>query len=190
MLQCAEYCSADGEMSFENIARFYPQGFAQRDVYICKGDGTEEYVPSFTYHGGRYVMVIGADESQIAPDTVTMLVQNSDLSERGSFCCSDPIANRLQQNARISDLANFVYFPTDCPHREKNGWTGDAALSAEHMLQNLGVERSYKQWLRMICAAQREDGALPGIIPTSGWGFAWGNGPVWDQVIVELPYQT
>lgn len=190
VLQCAEYCSADGEMSFENIARFYPQGFAQRDIYICKGNGVEEYVPSFTYHGGRYVMVIGADESQIAPDTVTMLVQNSDLCERGSFCCSDPIANRLQQNARISDLANFVYFPTDCPHREKNGWTGDAALSAEHMLQNLGVERSYKQWLRMICAAQREDGALPGIIPTSGWGFAWGNGPVWDQVIVELPYQT
>lgn len=189
-LQCAEYCSADGEMSFEGIARFYPQGFAQRDVYICKGDGEEEYIPSFTYHGGRYVMVIGADEEQIKPDTVTMLVQNSDLRECGSFHCSDPIANRLQQNARISDLANFVYFPTDCPHREKNGWTGDAALSAEHMLQNLGVEKSYKQWLRMVCAAQREDGALPGIVPTAGWGFAWGNGPVWDQVIVELPYQV
>ena len=42
----------------------------------------------------------------------------------------------------------------------------------------------------MICAAQRDDGALPGIVPTSGWGFAWGNGPVWDQALVELPYRT
>ncbi|MGN1120798.1 MAG: family 78 glycoside hydrolase catalytic domain, partial [Eubacteriales bacterium] len=188
IIQASEYCDENGGISYENIARFYPIGFCQRDIYICKGEGVEEYVPSFTYHGARYFFVIGADKEQISDETVTMLVQNSDLAERGSFSCSDPIANALQRNTRISDLANFVYFPTDCPHREKNGWTGDAGMSAEHMMQNLVVENSWKQWLKMICAAQREDGALPGIIPTSGWGYSWGNGPVWDQVIVELPY--
>ena len=188
IIQASEYCDENGGISYENIARFYPIGFCQRDIYICKGEGVEEYVPSFTYHGARYFFVIGADKEQISDETVTMLVQNSDLAERGSFSCSDPIANALQRNTRISDLANFVYFPTDCPHREKNGWTGDAGMSAEHMMQNLVVENSWKQWLKMICAAQREDGALPGIIPTSGWGYSWGNGPVWDQVIIELPY--
>ena len=190
IIQCAEYCSEDGGISYENISRFYPEGFCQRDIYICKGDGVEEYVPSFTYHGARYFLLIGADKDQISDETLTMLVQNSDLHERGNFSCSDPIANALQRNTRISDLANFVYFPTDCPHREKNGWTGDAAMSAEHMMQNISVEKSWKQWLKMICATQREDGAIPGIIPTCGWGYAWGNGPVWDQVIVELPYMT
>jgi len=189
-IQCAEYCSPNNEMSYENTSRFYPEGFCQRDVYICRGEGTEEYIPSFTYHSARYIMIIGADKEQITDDLITMLVMNSDLPERGTFSCSDPIANRLQKNARTSDLANFVYFPTDCPHREKNGWTGDAAISAEHMMQNLGIEKSLKQWLKMICAAQREDGAIPGIIPTSGWGYAWGNGPVWDNVIIELPYQN
>jgi len=190
ILQCSEYCGPNGEMSYENLTRFFPEGFCQRDIYTCKGEGLEEYIPSFTYHGARYIMVIGADEYQISEDLVTMLVMNSDLKEAGDFDSSDEIANKLQRNARISDLANFVYFPTDCPHREKNGWTGDAAVSAEHMLQNLDVERSFTQWLKMVCASQREDGALPGIVPTSGWGFAWGNGPVWDQVIIELPYQT
>lgn len=189
-IQAAEVVYESGELTNEGIQTFYPLGFCQRDIYICKGDGVEEYIPSFTYHGARYFLVIGAEKEQVSDELLTMLVMNSDLAERGSFACSDPIANALQRNARISDLANFVYFPTDCPHREKNGWTGDAAMSAEHMIQNLAVEKSWKQWLRMICASQRESGELPGIVPTSGWGFSWGNGPVWDQVLVELPYQT
>ncbi len=187
MIQASEHF--DGKtVDFANVAQFYPRGFAQRDIYICKGEGTETYIPSFTYHGARHFLVIGADKEQITPETVTMLVQNTDLRETGNFSCSDAVACRLQRMARVSDLANFVYFPTDCPHREKNGWTGDASMSAEHMMQTLSVGRSFKQWLRTVCAAQRADGALPGIVPTSGWGFTWGNGPAWDQVIVELPY--
>ena len=50
------------------------------------------------------------------------------------------------------------------------------------------AENSYREWLSNIRAAQNEEGALPGIIPTSGWGFKWGNGPAWDRVIFELPY--
>lgn len=190
IIQAGEYCSDDNVLSFANINSFYPLGFSQRDIYICHGEGVEEYVPSFTYHGARYFMVIGADDDQIAPDTVTMLVQNSNLAERGGFECSNEIANKLQRAARVSDLANFVYFPTDCPHREKNGWTGDAAMSAEHMTQNLAPENSYRQWLKQICASQKPNGSIPGIVPTSGWGFDWGNGPAWDEVLTELAFQT
>ena len=192
VIQAAEYCGKNGEIQFDNIHSFYPYGFCQRDIYICKGEDMEEYIPSFTYHGARYFLVMGLENEQVSQDTLTMLVMNSDISERGNFHCSDEIANALQNNARISDLANFVYFPTDCPHREKNGWTGDAAMSAEHMTQNLAVERSLKQWLRMMCAAQREDGAFSGIVPNTGWGYAWGDGhgPSWDAALIEIPYQT
>lgn len=190
VLQAAEYGDKDGGINFESIGMFYPDGFCQRDIYICNGEGVEEYIPSFTYHGARYFLVIGADKEQISEDTVTMLVQNSDVRERGCFSCSDPIANALQKCARTSDLANLVHIPTDCPHREKNGWTGDAAVSAEHMIQNLSVERVWKHWLKMICAAQRADGVLPGIVPTAGYSYTWGNGPLWDSVIIELPYQA
>lgn len=190
IIQASDFCSDDNVVSFDNTQTFYPFGFCQRDIYVCQGDDIEEYVPSFTYHGARYFALIGIDEEQISEDTLTMLVINSDLEVRGGFECSDEIANRLQEATRTSDLANFVYFPTDCPHREKNGWTGDASFSAEQFTQNLAVEKSLIQWLKQVCTAQREDGALPGIVPTTGWGFAWGNGPAWDQVLVELPYQT
>ena len=188
-IQAAEWLDDKGDISFENIQSFYPFGFCQRDVYICKG-GDEEYIPSFTYHGGKYYMVIGMDPEQIQEDTLTLLVMNSDLKERGGFSCSDRIANELMRYGRNSDLSNFVYFPMDCPHREKNGWTGDAAVSAEHMIQTLTVEKSFRQWIKMIRYAQKSDGCLPGIVPTAGWGYVKYNGPLWDQVIVEIPYQV
>ena len=131
----------------------------------------------------------GIDPNQWQKDTLTMLVMNSGLTRRADFTCSDGRLNKLQLLTQRSDLANFYYFPTDCPHREKNGWKGDASLSAEQMLLNFTAARSMKEWLFNIRLAQREDGALPGIVPTGGWGFAWGNGPAWDAVSVNLPYQ-
>lgn len=188
-LQFCEFLNGKGKASYQNLP-FYPDGYAQRDIYICKGEGEETFVPPFTYHGFRYCVVMGIDENQATEDLLTYLVCNSALEERGSFSCSDATANTLQEMVRTSDLANFYYFPTDCPHREKNGWTGDAALSCEHMTMNLSPEKSYAEWLRNIRKAQLENGELPGIIPTSGWGYGWGNGPAWDIALVNLPYYT
>ena len=166
----------------------HDKDIVHKDLYICKGEGTETYTPAFTYHGFRYVYVTGITEAQAKKDLLTYLVMNSDLKVRGDFSCSDDTANYLQKITRNSDLANFYYFPTDCPHREKNGWTADAALSCEHLLLNFAPEISYREWMRNICKAQAASGALPGIIPTTGWGFAWGNSPAWDCIIVYLPY--
>ena len=130
----------------------------------------------------------GLQENQVNENTLKFMVMHADLKERAGFHCSDDVLNKLFENSRRSDLSNFYYFPTDCPHREKNGWTGDAAVSAEHMLLNLTVEKSLKEWLDNIREAQNTEGALPGIVPTGGWGFDWGNGPAWDCVCVELPY--
>lgn len=162
----------------------------QRSRYICRGQGPEEYVPYFAYFGFRYAYVTGITPEQAVPELLTYEVMHSDLKERGGFSCSDETANLLQLFTRRSTLANFFYFPTDCPHREKNGWTGDAALSAEHTLINLEPEASYREWLRNIRAAQDSRGALPGIVPTAGWGYEWGNGPAWDCVLTYLPYFT
>ncbi len=160
----------------------------QRDIYICKGGAEESYTPTFTYHAFRYVLVKGLDDTQATPELLTLCEFHSDLKMRGSFACSDPIAAKLQEITLRSDLSCFQYFPNDCPHREKNGWTADAALSCEQMLLNLAPERSLRQWLHNIRMAQDERGALPGIVPTGGWGFAWGNGPAWDSVLFYLPY--
>ncbi len=188
-MQMCEFCTEAGEPSYRNI-NFYPDNYAQADMYICKGEGEEVFEPPFTYHGYRYVAVFGLTPEQAVPETLTMLVAHSDLKRRGGFTCSDETMNTLGSMVRNSDYSNFYYFPTDCPHREKNGWTGDAAVSTEHMLLTLTPEKSYREWLRNICRAQDLRGALPGIVPTGGWGFAWGNGPAWDNVLTELCWQV
>lgn len=161
-----------------------------RDTYVCKGVGQEIYQPTFTYHGFRYVKVSGINSAQATKDLLTYLVYHTDLDTRGDFTCSHDVATKLQEITRRSIVSNFHHFPTDCPQREKNGWTADAALSCEAALLNFNPERNYREWQRNICKAQREDGALPGIVPTGGWGFLWGNGPAWDCVLAYIPYYT
>lgn len=183
----------DGALNIVNIifprpgAEFYFD-YPQMDMYTCKGEGTEQYLPPFTYHGFRYVLVEGITPEQATEDLLTYEVMCSAMPTRGGFTCSDETVNRLYELTVRSDHSNFVYIPTDCPHREKNGWTADAALSAEHMLQHMDALPSMREWVRNIAKAQNEAGALPGIVPTAGWGFEWGNGPAWDSVCIYYPY--
>ena len=162
----------------------------QKDIYIQRNDGKEEfYEPHFTYHGFRYVFIEGLDFPQATEDTLTMLVYNTDVQDFSSLSCDNYVVNRLQEMTVNSDLSNFHYFPTDCPHREKNGWTGDAGHSSEQFLYNFDCVKDFRQWLLTVRLAQNEKGAVPGIVPTADWGYAWGNGPAEDFVVTEMPYR-
>ncbi len=183
----------DGELYVESI--WFVRDFwerdkylIQKDTYICKGEEAETYTPFFTYHGFRYVKVTGITPEQATKELLTYVVIHSAAESRGDFSCSDETVNKLQEITRRSDLSNYHYFPTDCPQREKNGWTADAALSCEQMLLNFNPEDSYREWHYNIRKAQNDNGVLPGIIPTSGWGYEWGNGPAWDCILVYIPY--
>lgn len=182
-----------GSLCLDNI-RFAQQSdlqkdFVQKSEYICK-DGNQTHTPSFIYNGFRYVLAEGITEEQANADLLTYLKISSLPDCAGEFTCSDEVINKIQEAAVRSDISNFNYFPTDCPQREKNGWTADASLSAEQMLLNLYPEKCYKEWMRSIYKALNDNGQLPGIIPTGGWGYHWGNGPAWDNVIINLPYFT
>lgn len=187
-IQCSELIE-ENCLDYSNIY-FFPEGYVQRDIYIANGEGEEVYEPMFVYHGFRYLYVSGITEEQATEDLLTYLVMSSDLENRGNFECSDELSNKIYEICRRSDISNFYYFPNDCPHREKNGWTGDAAASAEHMIMTLGAENSWREWMNNIRYSQTIAGDIPGIVPTDTFGYAWGNGPSWDKVIFELPYMV
>ena len=183
----------DGKLNKDNIVcdfvcDNYKWNYVQHDEYICI-DGWQTWTPSFTYHGFRYVYVTGLTSEQATVDALQYVVLHSDVKQRANFNCSDPTLNRIYDITLRSDLSNLFYIPTDCPQREKNGWTADAALSAEQFLYNFDCGKTLAEWLVNVCKAQRSDGMMPGIVPTYGWGFKWGNGPAWDCVITETPYQ-
>lgn len=109
----------------EADSQYYEPDFdyGQTDCYICKGDQVEEWTPTFTYHGFSYVEVTGLRPEQAALDLLTYRELSTEMPERGGFHCSDATANAIHDITMRSALSNFQHFLTDCPHREKNGWT-------------------------------------------------------------------
>ena len=123
---------------------------------ILSGKGEEIYSQHFRYNGFRYVLVEGITEQQATPELLTYLVMSSDLNSIGGFRCSNEKLNKLYSMVDNANRSNFYYFPTDCPHREKNGWTGDAAVSAEQMTLMYDTESSFREWLANIRKSQTE----------------------------------
>ncbi len=158
----------------------------QTDTYFPKGQGLETWRPRFVYHGFQYVEVTGFPGKPTL-DTLRGVFVHSAIPAAGEFECSNPLLNQIWRAARWAYLSNLQGIPTDCPHREKNGWTGDAHLAAEQGLFNYAPAAVYAKWINDLGDEQRPSGELPGIVPTSGWGYKWGNGPAWDSAFLLIP---
>lgn len=158
----------------------------QEDIFVLSGAPKEEFCITFTYHGFRYVKV----ENAPADFSIEAQIVHTDLKQIGSFECSDEMLNKIHAASVRATLTNYMGMPTDCPHREQNGWTGDGQLSSRQSLMNFDMERAYAKWLRDFKDAQRPNGQLPGIIPCAGWGYNWGSGPAWDSALLIIPWNT
>jgi alpha-L-rhamnosidase len=187
VMRYAEKLGPDGDVDQSNIRSLVKTDVFQTDTYILKGAGVETYEPRFTYHGFQYVQVTGLP-GQAAIDMIEGRVVHTDLEPTGSFECSNGLFNRIQQSAVAATVGNYHGMPTDCPHREKNGWTGDAHLSAEQVLYNFDPASAYAKWMDDFVDCQRPGGAFPGIVPTGGWGYNWGAGPAWDSAYILIPW--
>ena len=161
----------------------------QHDEYTLSGKrDVETWHPRFTYHGFRYAQVRTYGKVELR--RIRSVFVHSDLASVGSLKLSDPVFARLQDATRRSYLSNFVGIPTDCPHREKNGWTGDTQLAMESGLWNFDGYFGYVHFLRMMLDAQRPNGQVPCILPCADkFGFQWGSGPAYDAALFEIPWQ-
>ena len=159
------------------------------DYFTLSGD-EDVFINRFSHKAGRYLELSDITDEEAKTVDITLYKISSIPHTTGYFNCDEPTLNSLQQMTIVSDQSNFVYFPTDCPHREKNGWTGDVALSAEQFMLNFNCNEELKEWLKSVIKAQNEEGTIPGIVPTDTWGFAWGNGPGWDEALFEVPYRA
>jgi alpha-L-rhamnosidase len=181
----------DGTLDTRDIAQHVKRLGAeqqyQTDTYILKGGGEEKWHSRFTYHGFQYVEVTGFPGRPTLANLRARFIHSA-VPEAGAFTCSNPLLNRIERAARWSFLSNFQGIPTDCPHREKNGWTGDAHLACEQAQFNFFPAPVHQKWLDDLGDEQQPTGQLPGIVPTSGWGYTWGNGPAWDSAFLLIPY--
>lgn len=186
-IRYAEQINADGSRQLNEMEKFYPQSPFQTDRFICSGDEFT-WSPLFVYHGFRYIECEGITGTPTT-DMVSGIFLHQDVELIGTFESSDDMLNKLYRIGQMATLSNLFYMPTDCPTREKMGWANDAQASAESMLTNFNTVKLFEKWIQDIFDAMRGDGAMPGIIPTNGWGYTWGNGPVSDGVLFEVPHR-
>ena len=183
----AESLDGNLELNYNDRTKWpYHHTQLATDKYICDGKG-RIWANRFAYHGFRFVEAQGLDLN--ADYTVTSVFTHHDLKKRTTFNCSNEILNRLFECGGRSTLSNMYYMPTDCPTREKLGWMNDSQSSCEQFLTNFFLEELLIKWLEDIKDAMKENGELSGVVPTHGWGYAWGNGPVSDGCFFEVPYR-
>ncbi len=160
----------------------------QTDVFILGGKGEEEFMPRFNYKGFQYVEVTSDKPLQLTKESLVAYFMHSDVPPVGTIHSSNNTLNKIWQAANASYLSNLYGYPTDCPQREKNGWTGDAHIAVELGLYNYDGITVYEKWLADHRDEQQPNGVLPAIIPTSGWGYHWANGPDWTSTIAIIPW--
>ena len=193
-LKHAERLYKNGRADMSNIDVHYRPTDSldpfQTDIFILKGEGMETFMPRFNYKGFQYVEVTSTAPIQLNKESLQGYFMHSDVEAIGNISSANSTINKIWQATNNSYLSNLFGYPTDCPQREKNGWTGDAHIAIESGLYSFDAITIYEKWMADHRDVQQPNGTLPSIIPTSDWGFAWGNGPDWTSTVAIVPWKV
>jgi alpha-L-rhamnosidase len=191
-LEHAERLHPDGRVDLSNINVHYrPTDDSdpfQTDIFILSGKGEEKFMPKFNYKGFQFVELRSSKPLIVTTGNMNAYFMHSDVPKAGEILTSNPVINKIWQATNNSYLSNLFGYPTDCPQREKNGWTGDGQIAVETGLYNFDGITIYEKWLADHRDEQQPNGVLPAIVPTGGWGYEWANGPDWTSTIAVIPW--
>ena len=146
-------------------AAISPPGVAeQKDTVICPAAEVFTYEPRFTFHGFRYVEVSGLRVEPSADD-FEALAWSADVKDSASFECSDPKVNLLREVCRRTFRSNMQGVQSDCPARERFGYGGDLAATAESFILNYDMAEFYRKVVRDRCDMEALHGAFTSTSP-------------------------
>lgn len=169
-LQCGELMDAQGEFTLRNIQCTNKKKTTplQKVEFTCK-DGWNEFCNRFSVFGFQYVLV----ETDIAvrPEDFTAIAVYSDLERTGWFESSNRLLDRFVENTVWSAKNNFLDVPTDCPTRERHGWSGDAQIFCKTASYLFNFVPFAKKYLNDMYDWQKGNGCLPQITPPGGVDF-------------------
>ena len=186
-----EMLDVDGNLSQKNIQLSNKRKTTplQRIDYTC-GEGLNEYKTRFAVFGFQYAEV--ETDLELRPEDVEAIAVYSDLEQTGSFESSNELLDRFFAATLWSAKGNHLDIPTDCPTRERHGWTGDAQIFFETAGYLFDFAAFSRKWLHDVFDWQEKSGRLPHITPDGGADFYMRsmNGSVgWSDVGILMPYR-
>jgi alpha-L-rhamnosidase len=159
------------------------------DHFILAGKGMEEYQPSFTFHGFRYLEITGVANA-LPVASVKAVVFHSDAPEAAQLKTGSAMLNQLWSNILWGQRSNFVGVPTDCPQRdERLGWSADAQVfwrTASYDMDLTAFSRKYAADLR----GTQVGTAMYGIYAPGTAKANPGFGPGWSDAGVIVPWTS
>lgn len=190
MLRFGEMIGKDGELTLKNVQCSNKKITTplQQITYICK-EGFNTYKTKFSVFGFQYMEVMGCDVREGKFEAIAVY---SDMEETLSFESSNELLNKFVDCTRWSAKNNSADVPTDCPTRERHGWTGDSQLFFTTAAYLFNYAPFAKKHLRDVYDWQKKNGKLPQIAPYGGVDFymATMNGaPGWADVGILIPYR-
>lgn len=177
----------DGDGNFCNY-NFQSQNYyaAQRIDYTCK-EGKNVYKATNTFMGFRYVYV-KADRI-LPPECFKAHAVYTDLKMTADFQCGNELVNKLFHNSIWSVKGNLLDIPTDCPTREKSGFTGDLVTYIHTFLYVMDAKPMIEKFIKNQIASQREDGCTKQIVADPREYGLMDGAAGWSDSICILPYE-
>lgn len=161
----------------------------QQIEYYCK-DGSNEYKTKFAIFGFQYVLV--ESDVEWKPEDFTAVAVYSDMEETLSFDSSNELLNKLVQATRWSAKNNHADVPTDCPTRERHGWTGDAQIFCNTASYLFNFAPFARKYVHDMLDGQRKNGKFRQITPKGGIDFYMDfmdGSAGWSDAGVLIPYR-
>ncbi|MBQ7916863.1 MAG: family 78 glycoside hydrolase catalytic domain, partial [Firmicutes bacterium] len=155
--------------------------------FTCSGD-VDYYKTSFAIFGFQYVQIEGTVEFE----NIEAVAVYSDMEQTGFFECSNELVNKLYRNTLWSMKGNYLDLPTDCPTRERLGWTGDAQIFFDTGAYLMDTAAFFRKWIQDIEDAQLKNGLLPAVLPYQGLDMMYnntGSSVGWADAIYLIPYR-
>ncbi len=161
--------------------------FSGDNSYIFNGDGPENYAARFNWFVFSAVEIHNWP-GELKPEHLVAEAVNTYIEETATFETSNQLFNDINKIWKRSQLDNMHGgIASDCPHRERSGYTGDAQVACVTVMHNYDARSFYKKWIDDIREAQIEEtGYVPNGAP---WQPGCGGGVAWGAAICIMPWE-
>ncbi len=166
---------------------FNSNQYSGENTYTFNGEKNAHYAPRFNWFVFSSVEIHNWPGELKAEQLVAEAV-NTDVMENAVFQTSNQLFNRINHIWKRSQMDNMHGgIASDCPHRERSGYTGDAQVVCQTVMHNFDARAFYTKWMRDILGAQiPETGYIPNGAP---WQPGCGGGVAWGAAICILPWE-
>ncbi len=163
------------------------QDYNGKNSYTLRGGGDETYAPRFTWFVFKEVELLGWP-GELTPDMVQAEVVYTGVESTGRFACSNALFEKIQRIYWRSQTDNLHgALSSDCPHRERLGYTGDGQASCVTAMHTFDLAAFYTKWVQDYFDAQHPvSGYVPDTAPFEGGG----GGPAWGSACILVPWQV